>query len=508
MAHSKMYWVKRTSKSSGTSAQVIDTDAMSMDVCLDILYDRINKQSASDSVSLQEMSAADVREYTKQIIADYITKERPAVKGYVTSAGLELKKLAVALENEILDWGCLTDAMNDETISEIQGNDYKSIYVERKGVTEPYRNKITGKLITFKSPEDMQAVANKLLKASEVSLSRNFALQGGMTLEGYRVAAVDSSVAAPDKGDNAHEVKSPMFVIRKFSKHKYTLNDLIAFGSMSHQMARYIKVLAKAGLSVIVAGATGSGKTVLLQCLLDLRNKNKRTAVVEDQSELSAHFRDANGCDTSNTFQFEAKPVPPNSEVALSYPSFENIITQLLRMTPRIITLGEMRTSSIINLAMTAADTGHTLYTTIHAKSVRDCISRIAKAVQTEMPTIPYDIILETICRAVPFMLSQQRLDDGSRKLLEVSEIVGVHTVNGKVEPHINTLFKFVPDGQGLHSDGKIHGNYVQVGRVSEGMREELALKALTKEELQILTEGPAAGESGVVGTFEPIDLR
>ncbi len=503
MALKKSFWIKRSSDAATSS---LDIESMlKMEDCLDAVYTYIQREMIANEKAVSHMDFKAQRRYTETLIDQYVADMKPIVTGFVSDTGVpQFNKLMKALRDELLDWGILTSAMEDPEISEIQGNDYKTIYVERNGKQTLLTNPLTDEVISFKSADDMLKIANKLLRFSEVSLSRNQALQGGMTIEGFRVAACDPSVDAPDKGAFGLEDKSPKFVIRKYGSKAPDLPMLIGYHSITTQQANFLKILAKTGIPIVICGATGSGKTVLLQSILNNRVLTNRLAVVEDQSELNAHVRNEDGVDISNTIQFEARPAPPSGNPPLTYPTFLNVTMQLLRMTPRIIVLGEMRTDEIVSQAITAAYTGHGLYSTIHAENVVDCITRITTAIQSTSSGIPYDINMQKVCSAIPFILSQQRLDDGSRKLLEFAEIEGTEVVDGKVVPKINMLFKFVPDGMGLHSeDNKLHGDFYQFNRVSKKMEEKLKLKALTKEELNILLAGPNPGEEPWRCTFD-----
>lgn len=507
MALTKSFWIRRAND---TADSTIDVESLlSMDDCLDAVYSYIQREMIANEKAVRSMDFKQQRKYTSKLIEQYVSSMRPMVRGFVKQTGSpEFNKLIKALNDELLDWGILTAAMEDPEISEIQGNDYKTIYVERGGKQTLYKNELTDEIISFNSADDMLKIANKLLRFSEVSLSRNQALQGAMTIEGFRVAACDPSVAAPDKGQYGLEDKSPMFVIRKYGSKPPDLPMLIGYHSITIEQSNFLKILAKTGIPIVICGATGSGKTVLLQSILNNRVFTNRLAVVEDQSELNAHVRDENGVDMSNTIQFEARPAPPTGNPPLTYPTFLNVTMQLLRMTPRIIVLGEMRTDEIVSQAITAAYTGHGLYSTIHAENVADCITRITTAIQSTSAGIPYDINMQKVCSAIPFIMSQQRLDDGSRKLLEFAEIEGTEIKDGKMVPKINMLFKFVPDGEGIHpEDGKLHGDFYHLHRVSEKMEEKLKLKALTKQELNLLLEGPKDGEPPVLCHFDESEV-
>lgn len=503
MALTKAFWIKRSSDASSTSVDV--ESLLSMNDCLDAVYSYIQREMIANEKAVSRMDTKQQRNFTRKLIDQYVAAMKPMVRGFVTDTGMpEFNKLMNALHDELLNWGILTAAMEDPDISEIQGNDYKTIYVERSGKQTLYRNELTGQIISFNSAEDMLKIANKLLRFSEVSLSRNQALQGAMTMEGFRVAACDPSVAAPDKGNYGLEDKSPMFVIRKYGSKPPDLPMLIGFHSITLEQAEFLKILAKTGIPIVICGATGSGKTVLLQSILNNRVLTNRLAVVEDQSELNAHVRNPDGVDQSNTIQFEARPAPPNGNPPLTFPTFLNVTMQLLRMTPRIIVLGEMRTDEIVSQAITAAYTGHGLYSTIHAENVVDCVTRITTAIQSTSAGIPYDINMQKVCSAIPFIMSQQRLDDGSRKLLEFAEIEGTEIKDGKMVPKVNMLFKFIPDGEGIHpEDNKLHGDFYHMHRVSAKMEEKLKLKALTKQELNVLLAGPKDGEEPTICHFE-----
>lgn len=497
-------WLKRISS---TDTVENSETLMSYDQCLDKVYAAISSANVENAELIDQMSPTQLYEYTRNLIQQTVAEKRFSVAGFVKDGKAELNRLTTTLQSDITDYGPLTEAMHDESITEIQVNDYKTIYAEQHGETRLLVNSITNQPVVFKDDKELLKIANKLLRMQNVTLSTTKAIQGAMTVEGYRVAAVHPSAASPDKGEFSLKDKSAAIVIRKFSKNKLNLNDLIKFGSMTTEIAEFLRRIPQASLTTVVAGATGSGKTVLLQAFSDERPKEKRTFIVEDQSELNARMRNADGIDQSNTVQFEARPAPAGAKTDLSYPTFENLIIQALRMSPRLFILGEIRTNSVINQAVTAANTGHPFYTTIHAEDVYDTVTRIAMAVAAETPSIPYNVILDIVCKNVTFIISQQKLDDGSRKCLQLAEILGTEMVDGQMKPKVNMIFEFQGDGQGIHEDGKIHGKYLQVGRISDTLKRKLYLKKLTKEDLDILTSGPAPGEDPIEGHFDLINL-
>lgn len=501
------FWARRRSDI-GTAVSGED-NTITYDDCLDQVYNYIQKAHLDNQEMISEKSTTELNEFNKTLVVSYINDKRPAVIGFINNQQAEFTRLIAVLQDDIVNWGPITDAINDESITEIQINDYMSIYVERAGKQELLTDPLTGEYVTFKSPQELAKYSNKLLKYSNITLATNTAIQGGITPEGYRVAAVHHSAAAPEKGLNALAQKSAAIVIRKFSKTKYTLNDLINFGSLPTEAAEFIRRIGKASLPTIVAGPTGSGKTVLLQALVDERPPNMRMFTIEDQSELKARQRNEKGTDLSNTVQFEARPVPPGmTNVPLSFPSFENLIVQALRMSPHTFALGEIRTNSVITQAMVAANTGHPFYTTIHAEDTGDVLTRIAKAVVTESPGIPYNVVLEDVCSNIKMVLIQKKIGDQSRKLLEFAELEGVEYKDGRAVPKINMLFEFQVTQEGVDENGKIVGRFIHKNRISDSLKKKLLLAGLSQEDMKILLSGPAPGEEPLDTTMNEIELR
>lgn len=504
MSLTQDFWISRSSKS-----RILYTigETMTLPKCLDLAYSYIMSRNTEDNINSASLSVVQWRERTKELIISFVEEKQPMVEGFVEDHKCEMNRLTNKLIEEILEWKILTEPMENPNVNEIQANDYKSIYIDGPEYSGLLKNRLTGEVLTFASPAEMTSIANKLLRLSNVSLSQHGALQGGITMEGYRVAAIDGSVAARNKGESVIADRSPSFVIRKFPKDHRDLNDLIAYQSLSTQMAFFLRTLVKTReVRMVVSGGTGSGKTTLLQSIVSLRNPTLRTISVEDNSELDLHIRDENGVDLTNTLQLEARP-DPQGKVSHSYPTFENIILQLLRMTPDVIVLGEMRADEIVNLAVTAANTGHGIYSTIHADSVDDCIVRMARSVAACMPSVPYSAVLEIVCSAITLMVYQKRLEDGSRKVMEISEICGVRHEGGIALPVVNKIFVFEPTSKGVDKDtGKVQGEFRQVGKLSKRFAKRLASSALSTWEYEFVTAGPNQNEY-IVGTYESIPL-
>ena len=194
------------------------------------------------------------------------------------------------LIDEITNHGILTEAMTDDSITEIRINDGSTpggIWVEKGGKAQPLRNSLTGELVYFKDASETSKFINNLLKYSKITMSVSDSLVNGTTIEGYRIAASDAFASARTKGSLD---KSPTCVIRKFSGKKMLLQDLVKFKTISQDMAAFFSLMTKVDLTAAVIGSTGSGKTITLQAILDETPLNKRIVLIQNPPEIDKRY--------------------------------------------------------------------------------------------------------------------------------------------------------------------------------------------------------------------------
>lgn len=492
MANTPESLLRRMNKTN-TQSDLLEGSALSYEVALDQAYQFISDNS-QESESLT--SADDQRRRTaeiNQLIVMYVDKNRPTVIGFINDNKMDYDALKSKLREDITMFGVITSAYRDPDVTEIRINDKDTIWVEKGGVARILVDEVTGERARFKDVTDCMKIIQKLLRHSKAKFSSEDTIANAITIEGFRVAAVHPAAVASEKGAYSSRPKSPACVIRKFSENKLTLKDLVKFNSMTSELANTFALLPKADTTMIVVGATGSGKTVLVQIILNRVPRHMRLYVVENPSELNAKLYDANGDITNDVVQFEAAAIEKDTS---NYHTFLNLMIMALRMSPHYFCFGEIRSDPEFNYALVAANTGHKFVTTFHSPSDHGAVNRIINAVIGVNPGLPLPVVTEIVCSNIDFVISQQKLWDGSRKVLRLSQIDGVEYVHGICKAKIIPIFEFRPDEK-KPGDTKIHGAHYQVGEFSERMINILKMSAITAEEYQLITKPLERDENG-----------
>lgn len=476
------------------------SDVITFDNCLDMLWDYIGIQRANLDQDLSKLTREQVDDLTCRWIDAFLKDKRPKVEGFVDEEhNLELKRLYTTLEATLTGYDVAQPLMDDPSITEIEVNAYNSIWVERHGRKELAVDPLTGDLISFRSPDAALYFMNNLLQASNTQIDKgpNKCIGNAITPEGYRVAVIGPAAMAADKGRAFKAERSPACVIRKFSDTVITNSDLVSWYSESDQMARFISLLGDNHASVAVAGETGAGKTVNLQTVVDSITDNTRVISMEKDSELRLRRYDANGVLINNVVQLEYIMEDGNITYAPTSNTAENLFNQDMRFTPRTIVFGEVRDPKEIQLCMTAAEAGHNIMFTIHASSAHETISRLTTAMSKMNPGQQKSDIMNAICDALDVVIIPAQMKDGTRKILEIAEVVGCHIEEGIVKPILNILYKFQESG---FVNGHTYGEHVQLNRITDGLLEKWARKGMEPEVKKFLmTEIP---EEGVPCTY------
>lgn len=488
--HSPQYWTQQFSK--GERRRVTQDGVLTYEMCVDKVYDFISQssvESANDDATYE-----DKMNTLRQNILLFVTDKKPVVEGYINkeTGAIEYERLSINLIESITSYDILTQPIKDPTITEIRINGLKGIWVERKGKAELLRDSITGERVFFKTTDDCLKIINKLLRFSNAKFGKDAAIANGITVEGYRVAATHQICSAADKGLAQNQERSPYCVIRKFADEKFTFKDLVRFKSISTEMANMFIVLPQADATILVVGATGSGKTVLVQGLVDRIPGDRRLVIIENPSELRARLYDSEGFMINDVIQWEAKDAPPGADVPSSFPTYANLMIEALRMSPHYFVFGELRGDLEFNLALTAANTGHHFLTTYHAPSAVDAIDRYVIAVMGASSNLPREIVLSRVCQNIDFILVQEKLNDGARKVMEVAEVLGTTLDNGILGPNLNMIYTWEASPEGVQVDAKtgkeyIPGEHYLVGEISEPMVKRLRKAGLTKAKLDMV---------------------
>ena len=241
----------------------------------------------------------------------------------------------------------------------------------------------------------------------------------------------------------------PSVTIRKFAKKKLTVDDLIRFGSMTKEIALFLEEAVRASQNMLISGGTGSGKTTLLNVMSQFIPEDERIVTIEDSAELKLSHR--------NLVRLEARPANIEGKGRIT---IRSLVVNALRMRPDRIIVGECRGEEALDM-LQAMNTGHDgSLTTCHANTPRDAIGRLENMVMMAGYDLPVSAIREQIASAINIIVQQTRLPDGSRKIVQISEITG----REKDIVLMQDIFTFVQTG--LDENGKIQGYYAATGNI------------------------------------------
>ncbi len=418
------------------------------------------------------------REMTERYIIDYVETQKPDVEGYEN-----LGELRNALIDEITHYGPITDAMEDAEIDEIRANGPYQIFVEKYGKTEQWDKCFTDK-------EHMERIVAKLIGVSKVRMTPRTPMVNARTIDGYRVNATHADISP---------YGNPAFVIRKFKKGTMSPDKMIRDKSFSINMFKLLSLIPRADMSWMTVGPTGSGKTTLNEVLIKQIDPLCRIITIENPSELRLlryKNNDPNEKVINDVLQYESVPEDDDSSPA----TMENLLINAMRQSPHWIGPGELRSPGEFATALRAAQTGHYFFTTLHAEGDKEAIYRFLTAylIQSDEPA---ELALRNICSAVKFVVFQEKLADGTRKVTSISEIVG----SDGLSPIVNQLYEFecidVEDDPQTGKVKNIIGRHKRVGCISETLQQKMLKSGIKRSKFEFLTRPVDPNEEEVYNT-------
>lgn len=362
---------------------------------------------------------------------------------------VEEARLAQEIFDEVLGLGPLEPFLRDNTISEIMVNGPKQIYIERQGKLE-----LTG--ATFRDNAHVLNVINRIVSSVGRRCDESTPMVDARLKDGSRVNAVIPPIA----------IKGPSITIRKFSTRALQMSDLISFGTISPQMASFLESAVKGKCNIIVSGGTGSGKTTLLNVLSSYIPDTERIVTVEDAAELQLL--------QEHVVTLESRPANIEGKGQIT---IRDLVRNALRMRPDRIVVGEVRSGEALDM-LQAMNTGHEgSLTTVHANTPRDVISRLETMVMMAGFDLPVKAIREQVTSAVDLIVHQARLRDGSRKIVNISEVLGMEgdTVT------IQDIFTFRQES--IDRTGRISGQFVPTGIQPHALKKIRENGVLCKDE-------------------------
>jgi pilus assembly protein CpaF len=346
--------------------------------------------------------------------------------------------LRQALLDELIGYGPITPMLRDPTVDEVMVNGPERIFIERKG-----RLYETG--AKFFDNRHLLTIIQRIVEPLGRHVDEASPMVDARLPDGSRVNAVIPPLA----------LDGSSVTVRKFAKRKLTTEDLIAFGSMTAEIAVFLEEAVRARQNILVSGGTGSGKTTLLNVLSQFIPRSERLVTIEDSAELKLSHR--------NLVRMEARPanIEGRGRVAI-----RDLVINALRMRPDRIVVGECRGPEALDM-LQAMNTGHDgSLTTVHANNPRDALARLENMVMMAGFELPSSAIREQIASAVNIIVQQNRLVDGSRKIVAISEVTGREGATILLQD----IFLF--EQKGFSPEGKVVGHMVATGNIPQFVEE------------------------------------
>jgi len=394
----------------------------------DMVSERVNlHRYLLDRINLGILDTLDNEEIATEI--------RPLVKDYIRNNNFplnakEINDLIRDITDEMLGLGPIEPLLADDTIADILINGYNSVYVERSG-------KLEGTAVRFKDEDHLLRVINKIVSAVGRRVDESTPMVDARLKDGSRVNVAIRPIS----------VDGPLVSIRKFTRKPLTMERLVQYGAMADAMRVLLSAAVKGKVSMVISGGTGSGKTTLLNALSSQISPRERLITIEDAAELQLQ--------QPHVGRLETRPPTLDGRNEIRQ---RELLKNALRMRPDRIIVGEVRGDEAFDM-LQAMNTGHEgSMTTIHANTPRDAVGRLEQMVGMAGMPMSQLSIRSQISSAITMIVQVQRLSDGSRKVVSISEITGME---GEVVQMQEIMkFKKISTDEG----GRIHGEFRATG--------------------------------------------
>jgi len=380
-----------------------------------------------DTIDLNQLAQLDA-ESAREEIGD-IVNEIISIKTIIMSV-VEQERLLDDICNDVLGYGPLEPLLARDDIADIMINGADTAFIEVNG-------KIEDANIRFRDNGQLMNICQRIVSQVGRRVDESSPICDARLLDGSRV-----NVIAPPLS-----IDGPTLTIRKFKKDKLKLSDLVSFGSITPEGAKILEIMSNSRCNMLISGGTGSGKTTLLNCLTASIDEGERVITCEDSAELQLQ--------QPHVVRLETRP--PNLE-GIGEVTMRELVKNCLRMRPERIIVGEVRGPEAFDL-LQAMNTGHDgSMGTLHANTPREAISRLESMITMGGFSLPAKTIREMITTAINVIVQTQRLRDGSRRIINITEVLGLEGETVITQD----LFKFKIEGE--DDQGKIIGRHVGTG--------------------------------------------
>ena len=338
----------------------------------------------------------------------------------------EQNRIVEEVLDEVLGLGPLEPLLKEASISDILVNRFDKVYVERGG-------KLTLTPVRFRDNAHLLHIIEKIVSQVGRRIDEASPIVDARLLDGSRVNAIIPPLA----------LDGPSLSIRRFGRHVITSDEMIAYRTVMPSMLQFLAACVQAKTTILVSGGTGSGKTTTLNAMSRFIPEDERVVTIEDTAELQLQQR--------HVVKFETRPPNLNKEGGINQ---RHLVRTALRMRPDRIIVGECRGAETLDM-LQAMNTGvEGSMTTIHANNPRDAFSRLEAMILMADVEIPTKVIVSQLAGAIKLVVQVARLQDGSRKIVSISEVLGVE--HDRVETQDIFLFERI----GMSTDGKVMGRF------------------------------------------------
>lgn len=381
---------------------------------------------------LDKLDLESIARLTKPVLSSEIRKvvENLLLEEPTPLSLLDRDKLVNEVLDEVLGLGPLEPLLKDSSISDILINTHNKVYIERQG-------KLERTDVSFKDDAHLRQIIDRIVSAVGRRVDESSPMVDARLSDGSRVNAIIPPLA----------IDGPIVSIRRFGSTPLASDDLVNNDSLTSAMLELLKGIVRARLNCLISGGTGSGKTTLLNCLSSFIPENERIVTIEDAAELQLR--------QDHVVRLETRPPNMEGQGAIQQ---RQLVINSLRMRPDRIVIGEVRGEEALDM-LQAMNTGHDgSLTTIHANTPRDALSRLETMLSMANLNLPDKAMRQQIASAIDVVVQVSRLSDGSRKIIAISEIVGM-------EGDIVTMQDiFVFDQVGIGEKGKVLGRFRPTG--------------------------------------------
>ena len=420
---------------------------------------------ASTIAEAGESNAERATTLLKELMVQYIVKRKYAIEGLTT------EELCEKLYEDMAGYSFLKKWIYKPGIEEVNINAYNDIEVIEAGGRSI---KIPDK---FSTPQHAIDVVRRMLNACGMVIDDTMPSVVGFLDKNIRISVDKTPIVDPDVGINAS--------IRIVNQQTVSEQKLLDSGSATAEMLHFLMACIRYGVSVCIAGSTGSGKTTIMAWLLSNVPNNQRLITIEEGSrEFDLVKRDENGNILNSVIHLLTRP---SENPALNI-NQDFLLERVLRKHPNVIGVGEMRSAAESLSAAESSRTGHTVCTTIHSNSCNSTYRRMMTLAKRKY-SMDDAVLMEIMVEAYPIVVFTKQLEDRSRKIMEILE--GEDYRDGQLISH--TLYKFEVEDNVTDEKGEIHvvGHHRKVGLISDTLKKRLLDNGISNKELAEFMDAP-----------------